>query len=235
MFDAGAMADSDFRLAEPRDLLGIEMNAVREPDAARHPAGLLKKIDRPQAIHLEAELFFILGLAEMCVKLAVIALRKLRALDHEVLRDRERRTGRERDANVRAGLRVVEQLQHPLAVGEDRLFVLHHAVGRQAAVLLRQVHRAARDGHAHAKRARLLDFDVDRVLKAIRIEIMMIGGGGAARKHELGQREPRREPQMVRLQPRPDRIERDEPGEQRLVDGGRDGRGSASGRNDGAC
>ena len=34
------------------DLLGIEMNAMREPDAARHPACLLEQIDRPQAMHL---------------------------------------------------------------------------------------------------------------------------------------------------------------------------------------
>src|SRR6202162_819065 len=105
------MADADFRLAEPGDLLSIEMNAMRDPDAARHPACLLEKIDRPQAIHLKAEPFFILGLAEMRVELAVVALGQARAFDHESLRDRERRTGRERDADVRARLWIVEQLQ----------------------------------------------------------------------------------------------------------------------------
>ena len=119
----------------------------------------------------------------------------------------------------------MEQLQHPFAVGENRLFVLHDAVGRQAAVLLRQVHRPPRDGHAHAERERLLDLDVDRVLKALRIEIVMIGGGRAAREHELGQREARREPELARLEPGPDRIERGEPGEQRLVDRRRMGAG----------
>ncbi len=54
---------------------------------------------------------------------------------------------------------------------------------------------------------------------------MMIGGGRAAGQHEFGQREPRSQSEVVRLQPRPDRIERDEPGEQRLVDGGRVGAG----------
>ena len=72
------MADSDFRLAEPGDLLGVEMNAMREPDPARHPACLLEKIDRPQAIHFEAEALFILGLAEMRVKLAIVALGQAR-------------------------------------------------------------------------------------------------------------------------------------------------------------
>src|SRR3984957_14295247 len=119
------MADSHLRLAEPRDLLSIEMNAVREPDAARDPACLLEKIDRPHPIHFEAELFFILGLAKMRVELAVVALCKLRAFDHEIFRDRERRTGRKRDANLRARLWIMEQLQRPLAVRKDRCFILH--------------------------------------------------------------------------------------------------------------
>ena len=53
----------------------------------------------------------------------------------------------------------------------------------------------------------------------------MIGGGGAAGEHKLGQRESRREPELMRLEPRPDRIERGEPGEQRLVDRGGMGAG----------
>ena len=79
------MADADPRLAEPGDLLSIEMNAVGEPGAARHPAGFLEEVDRPQAVHLEAEALLVLGLAEMGVKLAVVALSQARALGHEIL------------------------------------------------------------------------------------------------------------------------------------------------------
>ena len=132
--------------------------------------------------------------------------------------DREGRARRERDADPRAGLPVVEELQHPLAVGENRVFVLHHAVGRQPAVLGRQVHRAARHRHPHAEAERLLDLDVDRLFEAGRIEIVMVGRGRAARHQELGQRQPRREAQMIGLQPRPDRIEGGEPGKELLVD-----------------
>ena len=57
------MADADAGPAQPRDLVGIEMNAMREPDAARHPARLLQEIDRPQAIHLEAEPLLVVGFA----------------------------------------------------------------------------------------------------------------------------------------------------------------------------
>ena len=154
----------------------------------------------------------------MRVKLAVVALGEARAFPHQLPVDREGRARRERDADPRAGLRVVEQLQHPLAVGDDRVRVLHHVVGRQAAVLRRQVHRAARHRHPHAEAKRLLDRDVDGVLESGRIEIVMIGGGGAARDEEFGQRHTDGEAQMAGFQPRPDRIERRQPGKKRLVD-----------------
>src|SRR5271154_5568669 len=106
------MADADASLAQPRDLTRVEMNAVGEPDATRHPAGFLKEIDWPQAIHLEAEPLFVLGLAQVGVKLAVVALGETGAFGHEILGDRKRRARRERDANLRARLGIVKQLEH---------------------------------------------------------------------------------------------------------------------------
>ena len=219
------MADSDAGAPQPADLLGAEMNAVREPGPLRHPAGLLQQIDRPHAIHLEAEALLVLRLAKMGVQLAVVALGEPRGLAHQPLVDRERRTGRERDADLRAGLRIVEELQHALAVGENRLLVLHHRIGRQAALPLAAVHRAARHRHAQPERARLLDLDVDGVFQALGKEIVMIGRGGAARQHQFGQGEARGEAKLTRLQPRPDRIERHQPGEQFAINRGGVGAG----------
>src|SRR5260370_39524196 len=68
-----AMADADTRASQPRDLFSVEMNAMREPDAARHPTGLLQKIDRPQAIHSKAEPLLVVRLAKVGVKLAIVA------------------------------------------------------------------------------------------------------------------------------------------------------------------
>ena len=62
--------------AEPLDLVGVEMNAVGEPGPPRHPAGLLQQLDRPHAVHRQAEALLVGGLAEMGVKLAVVALRR---------------------------------------------------------------------------------------------------------------------------------------------------------------
>ena len=123
------MADADAGAAEPPDLLRIEMDAVREPRALRHPAGLLEQIDRAQPIHFETEALLVLRLAQMSVQLAIVALGESGAVAHQPLVDRERRTRRERDTDLRAGFGIVEQLQHALAVLEDRVLVLHDASG----------------------------------------------------------------------------------------------------------
>jgi hypothetical protein len=161
----------------------------------------------------------------MGVQLAIVALGEPGGLAHQTFVDRKRRTGRERDADLRPGLGIVEQLQDALAVGEDRVLVLHHRIRRQAAVLLAAVHRAARHRHAQPERARLLDLDVDGVFQALGKEIVMVRGRRAARQHQFGQGETRGEAELTRLQPRPDRIERHQPGKQIPVDRGRVGAG----------
>ena len=109
------------------------------------------------------------------------------------------------------GLGIVEQLQHPFALGEDGLRVLHDGVRGQAAIFFGRFIEPRVTVMRMPERVRLFDLDVDGVLQARREEIMMIGRRGAAREQELGQREPRRQAQMLRLQPRPDRIERGQP------------------------
>ena len=182
---------------EPPDLLRIEVDAMREPGALRHPAGLLEQIDRPQPVHFQAEALLVLGLAQMGVQLAIIVLGQRGAVAHQPLVDRERRARGQRDADLRSRPGIVEQLQHALAVLEDRILVLHDDVGGKAAVLLAQVHRAARHRHAHAELARRLDLDVDRVLQPRREQIMVIGRRRAAREHQFGEREPRGEPRWL--------------------------------------
>ena len=64
-------------------------------------------------------------------------------------RDREGRARRQRDAHHRARRAVVVAGHLRLALGQDGVVVLHDVVGRQAAVLLRQAHRAPRRVEAH--------------------------------------------------------------------------------------
>ena len=66
------MTHANAGAAEASDLLGAEMNAMGEPGARAHPAGFLEKIDRPHGIDVEAEALFVLGFAEMSMKLAIV-------------------------------------------------------------------------------------------------------------------------------------------------------------------
>ena len=189
------MADADARLAEPGDLLGIEMNAVREPGAARHPAGFLEEIDRPQAIHLETEALLVVGLAEMGVQLAVVALgqaARSRPSDRLVTENGEHGASATRICAPGFGswnsfstrslsARIVSSSCTTLSGGRPPSFCDRFIDPRVTVMRMPSA-------------TRLLDLDVDRVLKARRIEIVMIGGGRAARQHEFGQREARREP-----------------------------------------
>ena len=123
----------------------------------------------------------------------------------------------------------------PLAVGEDRVLALDDGARRQAALVLAQAHAAAGGDQAHAERLGLLDLDVDRVVEPVVEDVVVVARGRGAGEEQLGQGHPDREAQALLRQPRPDRIERDQPGEQRLVQRGRARRGSGSGRNGGGC
>ena len=215
---SGAMADADARRAEPPNLVVVEVDAVREPGATAHPAGLLQEIDRPHPVDVEAEPLLVGGFAEMRVKLAVVALGETRGLDHQRLVDGERRTGGERDADVRARRGIVKQFQHALAVGEDRVAVLHYAIRRQAAVFFAEVHRSARDRHPHADLARGFGLDVDGAVESGREQIMVVRRRRAAGQQKLRKRDAGGRGQRVGRQPRPDWIQRLQPRKQVFVD-----------------
>ncbi len=180
--------------AEPRDLLGVEMDAMREPRAPRHPARLLEQIDWPQAIHFQAEALLVLGLAEMRVQLAIVALRQRRAVAHQPLVDRERRARRERDANLRRrawdhGTASTRARCPPgsrprpaptLSGGRPPSFWLRFIEPR-VTVMRMPISRAASTSMSTASSS------------PGGKKIMMIGRRRAARQHQLGEREPRRQ------------------------------------------
>src|SRR6516164_741899 len=101
------MADADARLAQALDLARVEMDAMRDPGAGAEPPGLLQEVDRTRAERLDAIDVLVERLAEMRMQPAIVALGEFSRSLHHPLRHRERRAGRKRDADHRAGLRIV--------------------------------------------------------------------------------------------------------------------------------
>ena len=154
----------------------------------------------------------------MGVQPAIVAFGEFGRSLHHPLRHRERRAGRKRDADHRARFDIVIEAQHPLAVFEDRLRILHDRVGLQAPVLLGNAHGSARDRHAQPKLRRFFDLDVDRVRKARGKEIVVIGRGRAARQHQFDERHPDRDAQRLGSHAVPDALHRNEPGNELLAE-----------------
>jgi hypothetical protein len=111
------------------------------------------------------------------------------------------------------------------AVGQNRIRILHDRVGRQSAVALRQVHRAARQHHTDAEAPRRRDLDVDCGFKSSRKHVMMVGGGAATRQQQFGHRHGNGEFKRLGREPGPDRVERLQPGKQLAVERRRRGAG----------
>ena len=163
------------------------MNAMGEPGARAHPAGLLDQVDRPHAVDFEAKLLFLLGLAKMRMQLAIVALGKARRIRHQPPGHRERRARRERDADFGAGPGSWNSFstRSLSATIVSSSCTIRRAAGRRlfATRLIEPRVTVIRSPSF----ARLLDLDVDRVLQPRRKHIMMIGRGGAARQQQFGQ------------------------------------------------
>ena len=220
MLEAAQWHTPTWALSELDDVGVVEMNAVREPHAGREPARLLQKIDGPAAEHLVGEPLLVHGLGEVGVQWAVVRVRELGGGAHQAAGHGERRAGRQPDLHHAAGSGVMKQLQHALAVEKDGVLVLHDLVGRQTAVLLREIHGTARGGDADAQRLGFLDLDIDVASELPGEQIVMVGGRRAARHEQFGQGKPHTQPERVRREARPQRIERVQPGKQFLVDRG---------------
>ena len=211
------MRDAGPGLAEPRDLAVGEVHAVREPDVVAEPPELLQVLDRPHAELLEAERLLLDRLGHVGVQPHAALAGKRSRLGHQLARDAERRTGRQRDPAHRARLRLVELVQRGLVRLEDRVAVLDDAVRRQPALRDAQVHRAATRVEADAELARGLDLDRQQVAGAVREDVVMIRRGRAARAQQRGEPGARRGALHTPIDARPHRIQLDQPLEQRRL------------------
>ena len=144
------MRDADAARAEALDLGRREVDAVRAPDVPGEPADALEVLDRRAAVELAAVRLLLDRLGEVRVELQPEPAGERGRLLHQARRDRERRARRDGDLDQVA----VGERGEPLGVGEDVVDVLDELVGRQAAVGVAEIHRAARGDDPHAELAR---------------------------------------------------------------------------------
>jgi hypothetical protein len=111
----------------------------------------------------------------------------------------------------------VEAIDRGLAGGEDHVAVLDHLVGWQAAGRAPEVHRAAARVEAQADCARGLDLDLEQVAGAGREDVVVVGRRRAARERQRGQPGARGGVLDLAVEPRPHRVELDEPLEERRL------------------
>ena len=111
--------------------------------------------------------------------------RKLRRFPHQLLRDRERRAGRDRELHHSA---LVLEPREPLCVGEDLVDRLDEGVRRQTAVRDPEVHRPAGGDDPQAELPRRLHLGLPEPGPAAREHVVVVEDGRAARQREL--REP---------------------------------------------
>jgi hypothetical protein len=111
----------------------------------------------------------------------------------------------------------VETVDRRLARRQDDVAVLDDLVGRQAAVGAPEVHRSAARVEAHAEPARRLDLDLEQVARARGEDVVVVGRRRAARARQRGEPGAGRRPLDVGVDVRPDRIELDQPLEQRRL------------------
>ncbi len=105
-------------------------------------------------------------------------------------------------------------------VREDLVGVLHDGVRWQPAVLHRQRHRPAGGMEPHPEGAGGGYLGGDEVPTAAGVDVQVVGGSGAATERQLGQTHIGGDVRGLLVQPRPPRVQRPQPVEQRGGQGG---------------
>ena len=210
----GQCATPTSRGAEAGDLGVVGHHAMSEPRPVRQPTRALEVLRRAAAEALQ-RVGVVLGvLGEVGVQTDVEALGELDRAHHQRLGHRERRARGEGDAHHRPEPAVVMTGDCLLAGGEDVVVVGHDVVGRQAAVLLRQRHRAAGGMEAHAEIRGGVDLGGEQVAGAAGMDVEVVRRRRATRQGELGEADPRRQVRALGVEAGPQRIQRLQPAEQ---------------------
>ena len=206
-------------LGHLRYLGGVGVHAVGDPGAVAPPPDVLEVLERSAAVDVEAVGVLVDVLGEVGVQTHVESFGQRCGRLHQVGRDREGGTRRQRHLHHGVGGGVVVCADQPLRFGEDRVVVLHDLVGWEAAVLLRPAHRAAGGVEPHPQLLRRRDLGGDQVAGTGGVHVHVIHRRRASAEGEFGGADPCREVGRLLVDVRPDGVERREPAEQVVLRG----------------
>ena len=181
----GAVAHARAGLGEDAQLLVVEVDAVGEPNVVAGPAETLHVLERTDALTREHEVFFVLRLAQVGVQTHTELTGEDGAFTQQVGADGERRAGRERDAVHCTEAAVMVLRDDALGILHDLVDRLHHAVRRQAAVLLGEIHGATGGVEAHAHQLSRPELGADQIPRPGGEDIVVVEAGGAPRLEQL--------------------------------------------------
>ena len=195
----------------------VRHHAMSDPRAIVAPAGSFEVLHRAAAELGERERVVLGVLGEVGVQAHVEPLGKLGRANHQRLGDAERAARCQGDAHHGAVRPIVMAGDRLLACGEDLVVVGDHIVGRQSAVLLAQRHRATSRMEAHAELGRGGDLGRQQIAGVARMQVQVIARCRAAAEGQLGETDERAGVHGLGVDRPPQRIQRLQPAEQRLV------------------
>ena len=216
------MRYADPGLSQALDLGRVGVDAVGYPRAVGKPSDVLEQLDGTAAVDLLAVTFLVGALSQVGVEPDVEPGGQLRRLRHQAAAHGEGRARGQGDADHGSHRPVVVGRHRRFACGQDRVLVLAHRVGGQAAVLLGHAHRAPGGMEAHPDLARRGDLGPQQVAGPRGVDVKVVGGRGATTQCQLGQADEGRKIDRLLVDAGPVGVERTQPIEQTGAHRGRE-------------
>ena len=179
----GAVCHACLRSCQEPQFFLVKVDAVGIPHIAAHPAKTLHIGQGAAALTLQHEILLVLRLAQVGVQPHAVLTGEDGALPQQFRRHGEGGAGSQCHAAHTAVRGVMVLLDSRHGVSHNFIHRLHHAVGRQTAILYAQIHTAAAHVEAHAQRIRCAFLRTQEVAAAVGEHVVMVKNGGAAVLH----------------------------------------------------
>ena len=199
---------------EPRDVALREVDAVGAPDVVGQPAQPVEVLHGTTAVQLEAVRILFDCLRQVRVQGQAEAAGERSRFLHQATGDREGGARRHRQLDTRARAGLVEEVGKPFGLGEHGIELLDQFVRRKTPVRDPEIHGATRGDDSHPDLARRLHLGLDQAVAAAREDVVVIEDGRAAGERELREACACGGVLGLGIDPRPDRVELAQPGEE---------------------